>query len=209
MKNKQRKYEYDETFFENIDSSSKAYWLGFIVADGYIMNNRKKDNKSQATGLRIRLSEKDKEHLEKFNDDMKSNVPIIIVKNYGVYANQNNLVELCFYSKDIVESLNSLGVTSGNKSCNEKFINFESKSLTKNFILGLFDGDGSITVTDKSLEWSICSSLTMVEGIIHFLENELNIKFTKISPGCNHSEKLFRIRTSSKKSIKKLYEYFY
>lgn len=40
--NHYRKYFHNENYFENIDSEEKAYWLGFIFADGYILN---KDDK--------------------------------------------------------------------------------------------------------------------------------------------------------------------
>ena len=31
-----RKYTLNQKFFEEIDSKEKAYWLGFLYADGYI-----------------------------------------------------------------------------------------------------------------------------------------------------------------------------
>lgn len=38
--NHYRKYFHQEDFFENIDTEEKAYWLGFMFADGYITNKR-------------------------------------------------------------------------------------------------------------------------------------------------------------------------
>ena len=49
-------YKYNENFFEKIDSPRKAYWLGFLCADGCILDQRKskilkitlsKNNKNQ------------------------------------------------------------------------------------------------------------------------------------------------------------------
>ena len=37
--NHYRKYFHNENFFETIDTEEKAYWLGFMFADGYIINN--------------------------------------------------------------------------------------------------------------------------------------------------------------------------
>ena len=34
--NKQNRTKFNESIFDNIDSEEKAYWLGFIYADGYI-----------------------------------------------------------------------------------------------------------------------------------------------------------------------------
>lgn len=36
-----RKYTHDYNFFKNIDTEEKAYWLGFMFADGYIVNKSK------------------------------------------------------------------------------------------------------------------------------------------------------------------------
>ena len=40
--NHYRKYFHQEDFFETIDTEEKAYWLGFMFADGYIINNENK-----------------------------------------------------------------------------------------------------------------------------------------------------------------------
>ena len=50
--------DYNRHIFDEINSSEKAYWLGFIVADGYLNTERGM--------LRIKLGNIDKHHLEKF-----------------------------------------------------------------------------------------------------------------------------------------------
>ena len=52
-------YKYNENFFEKIDSPRKAYWLGFLYADGCILDQRK------SKILEITLSKNDKNHLQK------------------------------------------------------------------------------------------------------------------------------------------------
>lgn len=74
------KYNYDRNYFETINSEEKAYWLGFIAADG---NVAKKMN-----SMRINLNEIDRKHLEKFRESIKGNQPIkdsIREKNHSVY----------------------------------------------------------------------------------------------------------------------------
>jgi len=53
-----RQYTFNEYIFENIDTEEKAYWLGFLMADGY--------NHESKTCVTLRLQEEDKEILEKF-----------------------------------------------------------------------------------------------------------------------------------------------
>ena len=49
---------YNRNIFNKIDSEEKAYWLGFIVADGYLNINKHM--------LRIKLGNRDRSHLIKF-----------------------------------------------------------------------------------------------------------------------------------------------
>jgi DNA-binding transcriptional regulator WhiA len=60
------RYTIDETIFDDINTSEKAYWLGFIVADGYVSDSV----------LSLALSNKDEEHLKKFLLFCGSNSPI-------------------------------------------------------------------------------------------------------------------------------------
>lgn len=45
-----RKYRVNVNFFENIDTEEKAYWLGFLYADGY--NCEKRHYSSTVAGKR-------------------------------------------------------------------------------------------------------------------------------------------------------------
>ena len=53
--------KFDKTYFKNIDSEEKAYWLGFIYADGYIVYN----SNSATYELGIELNAKDDYILQK------------------------------------------------------------------------------------------------------------------------------------------------
>ena len=50
--------KYNRHIFDTIDTPEKAYWLGFIIADGYLNINRRM--------LRIKLGDIDKSHLIKY-----------------------------------------------------------------------------------------------------------------------------------------------
>lgn len=92
-----KKFQFNENFFETIDSEPKAYWLGFLFADGYILTN------SNSFGLS--LSTKDISHMEKFLKDISSNHKI------NIYRNNSNR-EYCrirLYSKKTKEDLIKIG----------------------------------------------------------------------------------------------------
>jgi hypothetical protein len=67
-----RKYTVDLTYFETIDSPDKAYFLGFIAADGCV---RKPLHGPMA--LVIKVSSKDEEVLVKFLKHLKSDRPVV------------------------------------------------------------------------------------------------------------------------------------
>ena len=146
-----RKYDYSivESVFENIDTEEKAYWLGFLYADGYVDDVRH--------SVSLALKEEDKEHVEKFRDfcglygkKLHKKIRNIKGKKYVSY-------ELCFQSKKATDDLIKCGCV------NKKtfILNFPSteilpEKLSIHFIRGYMDGDGSITHGGKN-----ASSITL------------------------------------------------
>ena len=74
-------YVYNEDYFSEIDTKDKAYWLGFIYADGFIT---KKTNGSPVFGMTLG----EIEPLEKLNKYMSSNKPIGEYKKTGSYSDK-------------------------------------------------------------------------------------------------------------------------
>lgn len=77
--NYQNKSKFNEHIFDSIDTEEKAYWLGFIFADGYISS---RDN-----AFELSLKAEDKEHLDKFNTFMEhihDNVKLSTVKTNNI-----------------------------------------------------------------------------------------------------------------------------
>ncbi len=71
--------EYNRHIFDNIDSAEKAYWLGFIIADGYL-----NDDKNM---LRIKLGDKDKIHLEKFINFLGGDLSMLKSEIHNITGN--------------------------------------------------------------------------------------------------------------------------
>lgn len=158
--NHQNVVRFNENIFDYIDTEEKAYWLGFIYADGYISN---RDNRFE-----LALSLHDIEHLRKF------------AKFMGYENNIKQDSYRCrFYirNKHLWNTLNSYGCTP-KKSLTLEFPDeriFKSKDLIRHFIRGYFDGDGCVSYyTYKSVNKLNVSCL----GTKSFLENI--IKYAKI-----------------------------
>lgn len=136
---KKSKYSYDNEYFKEINSIEKAYWLGFVYADGYISISRNGYGKEFA----IELQGSDYKHLKKFNKSINGNIE---VKRFKTKCNLNNKIydscSIRIYSKDFVNNLIKQGVTT-NKSYSIKLPDIDDIYMS-HFIRGYFDGDGCI-----------------------------------------------------------------
>lgn len=124
---------FDEDFFKTIDTEQKAYWLGFLFADGCIRNNGKNHQ------VVLELCKADKFHLDKFIKDLKSNLEIHYRKNRDTGT-------IRISSKKMVNDLIRYGCIP-NKTNNGFFskdlLEFDI-TLKNAFIRGFFDGDGYV-----------------------------------------------------------------
>lgn len=165
-----KKYIVDENYFSIIDSEEKAYWLGFLYADGYV---RLKNNRSGQ--LKFKLSIKDRNHIELFNSCMNSNYKIkdytSSVKYNGGFS-KSNVSELSIYNTKIVKDLIRLGCVN-KKTFSIRMPDIE-KSLYRHFIRGYFDGDGNIYKNknrSNSFQVSIASNFEFnsdIKGILGY-----------------------------------------
>ena len=147
IRNKTSKYKYQQDIFENIDTAEKAYWLGFLAADG--CNYQREHNAS----IILNIHEKDKKHLEKFKFFCKTNAEIKSYIGYEGFSNQTPMCKITLNSKKISNDLIDKGIIP-NKSLILQPPNI-SEQFYKPFILGYFDGDGSISKTSQYNNYTI------------------------------------------------------
>jgi len=189
------KYFVNENFFEKINNESRAYWLGFFYADGYIIKNEKYHKFYAGLGI------KDIEHLLKFNSDIKSNYPI---KNKIKGKYKNYCVNIT--NKKFTENLVKHGCIH-QKTNNIKFPSLQKK-LIKHFIRGFFDGDGSITCTENTLQLTICCAVEeFLKRIVEELSKE--ISFDRTLKLYKRKDGLYLFVNSSSEDIIKIHEYLY
>lgn len=179
------KKAYNEHFFDSIDTEEKAYWLGFIFADGYIYS-APLDTSKKRIDWNFELCAKgdDKEHMEKFAKAIGYNKELHVTK-----ADKcgHTRCRVCLSSEILWRQLNSLGCTP-RKSLTLKFPDgsiFKSSDLIRHFIRGYFDGDGCISYGNKEHTiptYQILGTKEFLETIMTYL----NIKETLFH---NHYEK--------------------
>lgn len=167
---KDGKLEVDSDFFENINTEEKAYWLGFLTADGCLTKNGY---------LKLALGKKDLEHLKKFKHDIKSKHKIRENAMQTIGDKKYCVPNLSIKDKKIEQDLKNLGFNN-NKSY-EAYIPFSKipNDLMNHYIRGLFDGDGSIyTTKNNKTSVVICttSSCQMIDDITQYIKSELNLE---------------------------------
>lgn len=89
-----KKYPYtcDYHFFDNIDTEEKAYWLGFLTADGWI--SKSADSNAGVTGIELQYG--DIGHLKKFNQSIGGNYKITDRwRNCLISTNQDKVNHTC------------------------------------------------------------------------------------------------------------------
>jgi hypothetical protein len=180
-----RNYENKVThhYFDIIDDEHKAYWLGFLYADGY--------NNEKFFQVELTLKKDDIEILEKLKEDLNCSYEI----SYKESVNANRLT---IYSKQISETLKSKGCFQA-KSLKLIFPNEDQvpEHLIHHFMRGYFDGDGCISGDHFS-----------VIGTVSFLDSfssKLNLTKVKyISEG-----QAFRYAKHGRNNLKKIYDYLY
>lgn len=203
------KHSYNRDYFEKIDTAEKAYWLGFILADGNIQDNRRKPNKSTSCQIRIRLQKSDKGHLEKFKNALNAvDTKVKIVKNYGnISKNMNDECLINFYSKKLVDDLIDKNIDF-NKSMYERPYYDLNENFLSDYIRGYYDGDGYISL-GKAPEIGFLSSKEMCDFIEKVLYDKVNGIFIQ-KRSYNHTQiKVNRVRTSNQLSISGILDFMY
>lgn len=160
-----RQYFFNEKYFDIIDDEHKAYWLGFIYADGCHNINR--------YSLSITLQEQDIDILWRFYDDIECD------KVVGRYYNSDYKK---FYANILIQhphlsnTLLKQGVPN-DKAFKIKFPsdNIVPYNLKRHFIRGYLDGDGCITVPDdkSKMSWSIIGNYDCMYEMKKYIESEI------------------------------------
>lgn len=188
-----------DDFFEKIDCEEKAYFVGFIYADGYLY---KRSNR-----LSISLQNRDIYILERLRKLLKSDVPI------NPEANKN-CSRINFYNKKMYEDLEHKGLHQ-NKSFTIQFPSSDiiPNHLMRHFIRGYFDGDGSVCTYKQSAYNSLRGYYSFVgnENFIKDLDAFLSLHIFghRTLSSKSNCPRCFNISCGSKRGIKEFYDFIY
>lgn len=157
IENKHNKLKFDNTVFDIIDKPIKAYWLGFLFADGYVSNGEKTNN------VELSLQLDDKDHLVKYRKFLKAENEVktdsfrcrfTVTNKYF----RERLIELgCVNNKSLILRFPDISI-------------FRDPKLVKDFIRGYVDGDGCLClVRGVYPEFSVLGTLEFLNELQKYL----------------------------------------
>lgn len=192
-----KKLEYDDNFFNKIDTKEKAYTLGFMLADGCLSNDDK---------FTINVSLSDREIL----DFMVSNIGGRVRENHNKDVKKKIFpyATIKIGNNKIIKDIKMLF---GGRLKEERHIPIIKKDLELFLLQGFFDADGCITWgyrKDRDRIWqkiSFTSQYKLLLGIQSIL-----IKYgvsSIIRP--KQKEKCFILETCNKSEVLKMLNLIY
>ncbi|WP_046180958.1 LAGLIDADG family homing endonuclease [Domibacillus tundrae] len=194
-------YIYAVECFREIDTEEKAYWLGFIYADGCISIG-----KNLTARLTIGIQPRDNNHLEKLCNFLKLPSTLIKYRTHTLYVKGEKIK----YPSVYIEIGSPL-------LCKELILKgvYPNKSLTlapptseilpfhlkKHFLRGYFDGDGGINTSDSTI--SITGTLDFIDWtsdhLVSIFGKEVKTKYYQ--KNINKNTFTYRIRSANARKV--------
>lgn len=175
-----RKYRVKDDYFSIIDTEGKAYFLGFLMADGYVNETHNQ--------VILTLKTDDIEILEKFKNELET--------DYKIAKFKDNYSRIIITSRQLVEDLANLGVVQA-KTNVLKMPNIPAY-LQHHLARGYFDGDGSIWYDKHSNAYRF-QVLGTKNVLIHIAEY-LNLPCNKLRQACSNPN-IFRLNYAGNKKL--------
>lgn len=201
----------NHNYFQEIDTEVKAYMLGFIYADGYVISR-----KGNAKALGFFIQEGDKYLLDKFQSEIAPQIKVGIVQN-----GKSKAAQFRVNSKKIYADLHKWGVYENKSNLNSYKLKVPpiSPNLIRHFIRGFFDGDGGISrgpldKNTRTLEF-YNSSEELIRSIFSCLESagleggSISFRDPVVKPGFNSTMTIWRSVYCNQSQMAFFNNYFY
>lgn len=173
----------DHNFFKRIDNEHKAYWLGFLMADGCIIEK-------PYPHLSVNLAIKDSNHLVKLAKCL----------NYhrNLFISNRNSITLSINSEILCNDLRKLGCVP-RKSLILEFPEIDNL-LMHHFVRGYFDGDGSVLKNGQQVRVTYIGTFNFINKLKEILQ-----KTSKLIP----NGKVYVLTVSGNIQSYNLYKWMY
>ena len=210
-------------YFSAIDSSIKAYILGFIAADGAIVRNTNCSTKT----LTITIHAKDVSILEKIKSELNSSLPIKVIqykhKSLSSYKLDVDHRRFTTSKKEIISDLEKYGLTERKSLTMPDLLKYIPEEYKNSFIIGYFDGDGCFvdsynvrtkkrTLLNGDVKYynsSSYNSSISIKGTEEFLKSIVNyLNLSSYSLKQNRGQNIHTLVIGSNEGILKFYKLY-
>ncbi|HLL73672.1 MAG TPA: LAGLIDADG family homing endonuclease [Pyrinomonadaceae bacterium] len=164
------KKRFDEAAFAVVDSPAKAYWLGLLITDGYVIESK---TGSPLVGLQMI----DREAAEGFRDFLGLQHPVLRI---GPKAQRHRPMHraVC-HSRRMAADLARFGVVP--RKSHATFLPLLAEDLMPHLARGLFDGDGTVSRrSDGRVLVGFCGSERLVAELRMWLICRLGISDNRV-----------------------------
>lgn len=201
IRQKHGKYNINSNFFQNIDNEEKAYWLGFLYADGSISQ--------KGNYITLVLAIKDANHVLKFKRSLEADNPIVNIisgKKIGGFPQtclrigdkklHNDLIKAgCIPNKSLILEYPSESIL--------------PRTLERHFIRGYLDGDGSIGIYRDKPRIRIEGTKEFLNSIFNVLQKNLNVSKHNFTKRHNNNSNNYTLTFGGKNNVINVLNYLY
>jgi hypothetical protein len=175
-------------FFKVIDTDEKAYWLGFIAADGVVVCN------GRQYSVVLDLQPRDLHWLERFRD--------MIAPGATMTKHGSRSYSVCIGSKEMVQDVMAYGI--GPRKSNTLPWPSIPETFVLPFLLSYFDGDGWMRKrTDRgNWLWGLTGTQSFLTVARDYIQHYANVVIAAPVRHCkDRSPHLYRITATSQRAI--------
>lgn len=187
-------YPRNEFIFSKIDTPEKAYWLGFLYADGCVRTNNE-----------ISINITDYEHVKKFQKFLGAINHKIVETKDKRWNNAKPLYRFAVKDKQISKDLIKWGCVPNKTLLIEKIPNIP-RDYISHFIRGYFDGDGSLYYLKGTSNYRI-SFVSGAEKFLQDIQKELEVSNLTLSHAIDTNT--YQLQISGKHRLIKILNYLY
>jgi hypothetical protein len=155
--NRRRSIQTD--YFTVIDTEEKAYWLGFLAADGCVT----------ARQVKLTLQRRDRAHVEKFRAAVGSDAPVIDYEARSPYSGNVHTYSRCAISSTrMAADLTKLGVTPRKSHTLRPWLG--PPTLARHYIRGIVDGDGTLSASGQPVAVGVVGNAYVCAFVARHIE---------------------------------------
>lgn len=203
-KSKYGKYYINPNYFDLIDNEWRAYWLGFMYADGWVGSN--------GNSVGFSLQRKDEYHIDRFRQSLQCDNPIYQYESKGFNKTEGRV----FSQSSLTVNNQKLNSDLQKHGCvNKKSLVLKppviKSDLVRHFVRGYFDGDGWVSMNEKhmSFEVGFIGTYEMMEYIRDYLQSQ-GVSLATIEKDKKYgSSNTYTIRYGSLLDNEKIFNLFY